>query len=159
MDRITNFSILGMKLEGLKRFKEPFELKFDKLTYISGGNGQGKTTVADAIAYAFCCTPFWGEAYCERLHNPESKIMSVDVQLVDQNGEIHRLVRQRDITTGNNTVYFDNVQIRQSDMANIFAERDVFLSVFNPLYFIERLATDGRTLLQKPFSYHPKNDG
>lgn len=149
MDRITNFSILGMKLEGFKRFKEPFEIKFDKLTYISGGNGQGKTTVADAIAYAFCCTPFWGEAYCERLHNPESKIMSVDVQLVDQNGEIHRLVRQRDITTGNNTVYFDNVQIRQSDMANIFAERDVFLSVFNPLYFIERLATDGRTLLQK----------
>ena len=149
MDKITSFSILGIKLEGFKRFKEPYEVRFDKLTYISGGNGQGKTTIADAIAYAFCGTPFWGEAYCERLHNPEVKTMSVDVQFVDQNGEIHRLVRKRDIVSGANTVFFDNTQIRQSDVPLIFAERDIFLSVFNPLYFIEKIATDGRTLLQK----------
>ena len=149
MDKITSFSILGIRLEGFKRFKEPYEVSFDKLTYISGGNGQGKTTIADAIAYAFCGTPFWGEAYCERLHNPEVKTMSVDVRFVDQNGEIHRLVRKRDIVSGANTVYFDNAQIRQGDMPAIFTERDIFLSVFNPLYFIEKIATDGRTLLQK----------
>lgn len=149
MDKITSFSIIGIRLEGFKRFKEPFEIRFDKLTYISGGNGQGKTTVADAIAYAFCGTPFWGEGYCERLHNPEVKTMSVDVQFVDQNGEVHRLVRKRDLASGANTVFFDNAQMRQSDIPAIFAERDIFLSILNPLYFIEKIATDGRTLLQK----------
>ena len=90
MDKIKKFSILSIKMEGFKRFKEPYEIKMDTLTYISGGNGQGKTTVADAIAYAFCGTPFWGEKSCERLLNSESSEMSVEVQLVDENGEVHK---------------------------------------------------------------------
>ena len=54
MKRINKFSILTLKMEGFKRFKEPYTMEFDRLTYISGGNGQGKSTIADAMAYAFC---------------------------------------------------------------------------------------------------------
>ena len=88
MKRINKFSILTLKMEGFKRFKEPYTMEFDRLTYISGGNGQGKSTMADAIAYAFCGTPFWGEKSLDKLQNPECKEMSVEVQFVDEDGEI-----------------------------------------------------------------------
>ena len=50
MKKIDKFIILKVKMAGFKKFKEPYDVKLDKITYISGGNGQGKTTIADAIA-------------------------------------------------------------------------------------------------------------
>lgn len=149
MDRINKISIISIKMEGFKRFKEPYEIKPDpEITYISGGNGQGKTSVADAIAYVFCGTPFWGEKSSDRLQNPDCKEMQVEVQFVDENGEIHTLSRRR--SDGNTTtITMDRIQLRQMDIVNIFADRDVFLSVLNPLYFIEKIASDGREFLQK----------
>ena len=147
MNKINKFSILSVKMEGFKRFKEPYEIELDALTYISGGNGRGKTTVADAIAYAFCGTPFWGEKSCDRLQNPDCKEMKVEVRFVDENGEVHTLTRRR--SGGASTVTMDTSQLRQADITNIFADKDVFLSVFNPLYFIEKIADNGREFLQK----------
>lgn len=147
MDKIKKFSILSIKMEGFKRFKDPYEIKMDTLTYISGGNGKGKTTVADAIAYAFCGTPLWGEKSCDRLQNPDCKEMKVEVRFVDERGEIHTISRRRN--GGSSTVTMDTMQLRQTDITNIFADKDVFLSVLNPLYFIEKIADDGREFLQK----------
>ena len=147
MKSITKFSILTLKMEGFKRFKETYTMEFDRLTYISGGNGQGKSTIADAIAYAFCGTPFWGEKSLDKLQNPECKEMSVEVQFVDEDGEIHNLTRRRCGST--TTVTMDTVQVRQADLNNMFAEKDIFLSLLNPLYFIENIADDGREFLQK----------
>lgn len=147
MDKIKQIIILNLKMEGFKRFKEPFEISMDDLTYISGGNGQGKTSVADAIAYVFCGTPVWGEKSSDRLQNSECSEMKVEVRFVDENGEVHTLSRRR--SGGNSFVVMDGTQLRQTDMTNFFADKDVFLSVLNPLYFIERLADNGRELLQK----------
>ena len=47
------------------------------------------------------------------------------------------------------TVTLDGYTVRQADLNEIFGERDVFLSIFNPLYFIEELADGGKTLLGK----------
>lgn len=134
-------------MEGFKRFKEPFCVELGTTSYIFGANGQGKTSIADAIAYAFCGVPLWGEKSCDRLLNRESKAMKVTVKFVDGDGEVHLLSRGRQ---GSNTaIVLDGRQMRQSDMANLFAEKDIFLSVFNPLYFIEKLGEDGGTLLQR----------
>ena len=95
MKRINKFHIINIKMEGFKKFKEPYSIEFDRFTCISGGNGQGKSTIADAIAYTFCGTPFWGEKSCDRLLNSESREMYVEVQFVDENGEIHTLSRRR----------------------------------------------------------------
>lgn len=147
MKKINKFIILSLKMEGFKRFKEPYTMEFDRLTYISGANGQGKSTIADAIAYAFCGTPFWGEKSLDKLQNPDCKEMSVEVQLVDEDGEVHTLSRRR---CGNTTtVTMDTVQLRQTDLNNIFADKDIFLSLLNPLYFIENIADNGREFLQK----------
>lgn len=147
MKKIDKFIILKVKMAGFKKFKEPYEVKLDKITYISGGNGQGKTTIADAIAYAFCGTPFWGEKSCERLQNSESNEMSVEVEFVDQDGELHTLSRRR--SGGNSTVTMDTIQLKQGDLAGVFIDKDIFLSILNPLYFIDKIADGGRELLQK----------
>ena len=34
------------------------------------------------------------------------------------------------------------------DLTDMFGERDVFLSIFNPLYFIEELGDEGKNLLE-----------
>ena len=83
MKRINKFHIINIKMEGFKKFKEPYSIEFDRFTCISGGNGQGKSTIADAIAYAFCGTPFWGEKSCDRLLNSESREMYVEEQQAD----------------------------------------------------------------------------
>lgn len=147
MDKIKSFSILKVGMKGFKRFKEPYAAEFDKVTYISGGNGQGKTTIADAIAFAFCGTPFWGDKSSDRLQNNESNEMMVQVVFVDENGEIHNLIRRR---AGNNmTITLDKIQMRQMDLANTFTDKDIFLSILNPLYFIEKIGESGNELLQR----------
>ena len=147
MEKIKAFSILRVRMTGFKRFKETYEVELDKVTYVSGANGQGKTSIADAIAYAFCGTPVWGEKTCDRLQNAESKEMRVEVDFVDQDGEVHNLIRRK---VGNTTtITMDKVQIRQMDLTSVFADKDIFLSVFNPLYFIEKIAEGGRELLMK----------
>ena len=147
MKRINKFCIITVKMAGFKKFKDEAILDFDRFTCISGGNGQGKSTIADAIAYAFCGTPFWGEKSCDRLLNSESREMYVEVQFVDENGEIHTLSRRR--SGSNTTIVFDTMNLRQTDVVELFAERDIFLSLFNPIYFIEKIAEDGREFLQK----------
>ncbi len=147
MIKINRFNILSVRMEGFKKFKDAYTMDFDKLTCISGSNGEGKTSIADAIAFAFCGTPFWGEKSCDRLLNSESKEMSVSIQIVDENGEVHTLSRTK---YGNNTtIIFDTLQVRQTDLTTMFAEKDVFLSLINPIYFIEKIAEDGREFLQK----------
>lgn len=147
MERIKAFSILRVRMTGFKRFKETYEVELDKLTYISGANGQGKTSVADAIAYAFCGTPVWGEKTCDRLQNAECKEMRVEVDFVDENGEVHNLIRRK--VGDNTTIIMDKLQLRQKDLTSIFADKDIFLSVLNPLYFIEKIGDGGRELLQR----------
>lgn len=146
-EQIKKFCILSVKMEGFKKFKEAYEVTLDRIAYISGSNGEGKTTIADAISYAFCGSPFWGEHSSDRLQNTESKEMCVEIKFVDENGEVHTLTRrrQKELTA----ITLDTLQLRQQDVTELFAEKDIFLSILNPLYFIEKIAKKGREFLQK----------
>lgn len=147
MEKINYICILKVVMSGFKRFLKPFEVNLSEISYISGHNEQGKTSIADAITFAFYGIPLWGERSADRLMNKEAKVTQVTVKFVDGNGELHTLVRRR--TGDNTTVTLDTFQIRQADLYSIFAEKDIFLSIFNPLYFIEKIAEDGRTFLQR----------
>ena len=143
----SKIHIISVTMQGFKRFKEPYEVNLGKLTVVAGGNGQGKTTIADAVAYAFCGTPFWGEKSCDRLQNPDCKEMKVEVKLIDADGVLHTLSRRK--SGSSTTITLDALPVRQTDINSMFAERDIFLSLLNPLYFIEKIAADGREFLQR----------
>ena len=146
MEKIKSFQITGMTISGFKCYQEPTELAFGNPTIITGGNGRGKTSVADAIAFAVTGLPFFGERGIDRLHNEENPDVSISMRFVDDTGKPHELVRVRQ--NGKMYISYDGGPVRQLDLKDLFGDPDVFLSIFNPLYFIEELGNEGKNLLE-----------
>ena len=150
MEKIKEFQIITLTLTNFKRFTETTTFNFGKLGRIYGDNGQGKSSIADAIAFAFCGTPFWGDKSADKLMGSDGDFMCVEAGLATADGEYHTISRER--LKNQTTVKFDGVPVRQIDITNRFAEKDIFLSILNPLFFIEKIAGDGREFLQKLLS-------
>ena len=147
MEKISGFQITGMRLAGFKSFAQPTELTFGNPTVITGGNGRGKTSIADAIAYAVTGLPFFAERNIDRLHSETDPELFVTIRFVDDKGAAHVLTRSH---KGSRTgIVYDGQELRQLDLTEMFGEKDVFLSIFNPLYFIEELGDEGKNLLQR----------
>ncbi len=147
LKQIDTFYITDMTLSGFKSYNQPAELTFGNPTVITGGNGRGKSSVADAIAFAITGLPFFGERGIDRLHCDDNGNLSVRMGFVDGDGEAHELARTR--RNSRMTITYDGYEIRQLDLTEMFGEKDVFLSIFNPLYFIEELADSGKNLLER----------
>lgn len=147
MEKIQSFQITGMTIAGFKSYEEPTSLVFGNPTVITGGNGRGKTSIADAIAFTVTGLPFFGERGIDKLHNETQSDVSITMNFVDKAGTAHVLTRTRRKNTM--TILYDGYTIRQMDLTELFGEKDVFLSIFNPLYFIEELGDDGKNLLER----------
>ena len=91
--------------------------------------------------------PFFGERGIDRLHNESNPDVSIQMRFVDERGAAHELTRTR--RKNRMTITYDGYEIRQLDLTDLFGERDVFLSILNPLYFIEELGEDGKNLLER----------
>lgn len=151
MNKISQFQITGMTISGFKSYEKPTELVFGNPTTITGGNGRGKTSIADAIAFAVTGLPFFGERGLDRLHNEVDPDVFVQMRFLDEDGAPHELTRTRQ--KDRMAIQYDGYSIRQMDLSDMFGEKDVFLSIFNPLYFIEELGDEGKNLLEM---YLPK---
>ena len=147
MKKIEQFQITGMTISGFKSYEGPTELTFGNPTVITGGNGRGKTSIADAIAFVVTGLPFFGERGIDRLHNESNPDVAIQMRFVDETGAAHNLTRTR--RKNRMTITYDGYEIRQLDLTDLFGERDVFLSILNPLYFIEELGEDGKNLLER----------
>lgn len=95
MEKISSFQITGMTIAGFKSYEEPTELVFGNPTAITGGNGRGKTSIADAIAFAVTGLPFFGERGIDKLHNEVQPDVSITMNFVDELGRAHVLTRTR----------------------------------------------------------------
>ncbi|NJD03131.1 MAG: hypothetical protein FIA99_11185 [Ruminiclostridium sp.] len=148
MKQIRKIRITKLSLQGFKGFAQTASFTFDDIAVINGDNGQGKSSILEAIVYAFTGCTFWGDNKNERLINTGSKKMRVDISFTDENGNSHTLSRRR---IGNNSsIAMNGITVRQTDLTEMFGEKDCFLSIVNPLYFIEHMAdTTGRDFLLK----------
>lgn len=100
----------------------------------------------EEFTYAITGVSFFGSNRMDRLRAP-GKNISVELQIVDGEGQPHCLIRNR---VGDNTdVFWDGQPIAAKDLNTVFAERDLFLAVFNPLYLIEVLGNKGRDLFER----------
>lgn len=143
---IKQFEISSLKVSGFKCFAEERSFSFGPMNAFFGHNAQGKSTIADAISYAITGVSFFGSNRMDRLRAP-GKNISVELQIVDGEGQPHCLIRNR---VGDNTdVFWDGQPIAAKDLNTVFAERDLFLAVFNPLYLIEVLGNKGRDLFER----------
>jgi DNA repair exonuclease SbcCD ATPase subunit len=146
MEKINSLSITEITISGIKNYAEPRTFTFGNMNIITGHNGEGKSTIAEAIAYAITGVPFFGESALDRLYTMYCKDMSVTLSLV-ADGTPHTLVRTRRNDTTD--ISYDGYTIRQSQLTTMFGEKEVFLAIFNPLYFAEILGDKGRNLLER----------
>ena len=147
MNKIQKFQITGMTIEGFKSYKDRTTLEFGPMTFVTGGNGRGKTSIADAIAFAITGLPFFGKRGIDRLYNEVNPDVCISLRFLDEAQAEHTLTRTRYKDRMN--IIYDGVEIRQVDLTDLFGDRDVFLSIFNPLYFIEELGDSGKNLLER----------
>ena len=146
MKAIKQFHITGMTISGFKSYADPTEVEFGNPTLITGGNGRGKSSIADAIAFVVTGLPFFGERGIDRLHSEKNSDLYLSMRFTDETGTAHELTRSRQ--KGRMSITYDGYEIRQHDLTDLFGEKDVFLSIFNPLYFIEELGENGKNLLE-----------
>ena len=147
MKKINGFSITRLTLTGFKCYKDTTAFDFGDTTFITASNGQGKSSIADALAFAFVGTPFFGDKGLDRLQNKFAQEMTVSLDFVDDNGENHNLTRSRKRDT--TSITYDGITVKQSDLNEAFGGKDIFLSILNPLYFIDVLGDSGKSLLEK----------
>ena len=147
MEQITAMKITGITLTDFRNHKAPESYSFGDISYITGHNGTGKTTMAHGISYALYGVSYYGEQKIERLMNENAAGTQVQLDFIDQNGKAHTLIRNR---SGDKTsLLLDSYTIRQTDIDRTFCDKDTFLSMFNPTYLTERLAEKGRALILK----------
>lgn len=156
MEKIKAFQITELMLSGFKSFTEETTIPFGNPTVITGGNGRGKSSLADAIAFAVTGLPFFGERKIDRIHCDTNPNLFIRMRFVDEQGIAHELIRSR--YKSRMTITYDGYEIRQLDLNDMFGERDVFLSIFNPLYFIEELGDEGKQLLERYLPQIPQDE-
>ena len=83
-------------------------------------------------------------------HKEREKRIAVELEYVDASGIRHVLSRQR--INDKVDAALDGSVIRQKDLNAMFGDADEFLSLVNPLYFVEILAEKGRGLLERNLS-------
>ena len=147
MEKFNAIKIISITLAGFRGFSGKISFDFDDTTFITGSNGKGKSSIAHAVAFALFGTTFFGETNNNRLTNKQSKKCAVQLDFIDEKGQQHSLYRGR--RGDKTTLIMDTYSVKQSDIDRMVCERDVFLSVFNPLYFIEPLGDKGRELLER----------
>lgn len=113
MKKIEQFQITSLMLSGFKSYEEPTELVFGNPTVITGGNGRGKSSIADAIAFAVTGCPFFGERGIDRLHNENNPDVAIRMCLVDETGTFHELNRTR--RKNRMTITYDGFSIEWRD--------------------------------------------
>lgn len=59
---VKKLRILSLTVKGFKGFSEETAFTFGDLNTITGHNGQGKSSIADAIAFAITGSPFTAAA-------------------------------------------------------------------------------------------------
>ncbi len=145
MEQITAMKITGLTLTNFRNHTEPVHFDFGDLTYITGHNGTGKTTTAHAVCYALYGVSYYGEQKIERLMNENSNNVKVQMDFIDQNGTAHSLVRAR--FNEKNSLLYDGYTITQSQIEQMFCDKNTFIAMFNPTYLTEVMGNDGRELI------------
>lgn len=147
MAQIASLQIEQLAVTGFGCFADEHSWTFGRRTAVTGHNYQGKSTVADAIAYALTGAPYFGGRDLDRLQNGASANMRAEIAVRTEGGQTHVIRRGRH--EGKTFVSLDGALMTQERFAERFGSRDLILSLLNPLYFAEVLGGDGRKLIEQ----------
>ena len=144
---MTGFVITQLSLCDFRGFSGEKSWTLGPLTKITGHNYQGKSSIADAIAFALTGAPYFGGRDLDRLHHSGAAMMWVEAVLRTDEGKTHTVHRIRQ--NGRTVLSVDGATTTQERFAERFGSKDLILSLLNPLYFAEVLGGDGRKLIEQ----------
>lgn len=145
MNAANTLVIERLTVAGFGPFVDEHSWEFGMTTTVTGHNYQGKSTIADAIAFALTGASYFGGRDLDHLQNAEQPCLKVmlKVRLDDQPHDIRR-IRLNSKTT----LSVDGTKTTQEQFAARFGSKDLILSLLNPLYFAEVLGSDGQKLIE-----------
>jgi DNA repair exonuclease SbcCD ATPase subunit len=130
--------IISAEITGFKLHKTKKTFEFGQVNYIIGGNGKGKTTISEAIAWCFYGCDLTGKTkdIFARLKNNAAKETKVRIGLEmptsDGGTTVYDFCRIRNKTT---SLYLNGHDVKQMDFDGILGPMELFLSIFIPGYF------------------------
>lgn len=145
MEQITAIKITGLTLNNFRNHTETTHFDFGDISYITGHNGTGKTTMAHAVCFVLYGVSYYGEQKIERLMNEGADNVQVQLHFIDQKGAAHTLTRSR--RNEKYSVLMDGYTVNQSRIEQMFGDKNTFIAMFNPTYLIENMGNDGRELI------------
>ena len=97
--------ILSLEMENFRNHTENERFELGDMTFISGHNGTGKTTMAHAVCYVLYGVNYYGLQKIERIINEKANSVKVKLEFMDQDGEVHTLIRARKADKGRTSIY------------------------------------------------------
>lgn len=139
-------SILNLIIKGFKGYKEEAEFNFSDYTKITGDNGLGKTSIGEAIMWGLYGCNLNGNSKADsELLNKSSKEIRVKLQF-KSNNEYHVVERIKKGKIAE--VYLDEKLTTQIQLTSFIGiQKDIFLSIFNPMYFMTLTPSEARKFI------------
>lgn len=139
--------IKSLRMKGFRRYEQEYFIKFnEKINIIEGDNDIGKTTIGEAICWCFLgCNLFGNDKIFDDLLNNNSETAYCEVCFLDNDNKEHVLFRCRG---EENYLILDGHKADVEMLSKFYYSKKVFLSVFNPYYFISLEPKEQRELLR-----------
>ena len=141
-----------IKTVGFRKFDKIFETELYDITNITGRNRSGKSNILYAIVNIILGTNLSGdEKSC--LINKKCDSSYGELHFTDNSGIKHVLVRGRHkFATKGNFVSLDGKMITQTDLMSFYRDKKLFLSIINPLYFLNKKPAEQKEMVDKYLS-------
>lgn len=139
--------ISKIAITGFKGYKDTVEYNLGNRTTISGDNRLGKSSVGEAIVWALTGCNLWGneKATTDLVNNSKPKLTEVVLDFI-LDEEPQQIIRRKKGAT--NEVYFNEKKSSTNELSQeIFKNKNIFLSIFNPYYFPQLTPKDAKQLL------------
>ena len=110
--------------------------------HIVGDNGQGKSTMAEAVIFALYGVTVTGSTKCDDLikQGAESTAVELGLNVV---GKPHTVARTKSRSENGTKVWIDGVKSNQNGVLHLVGlDQKEFLSMFNPTYFLTWVESD-----------------
>ena len=141
-----------VKTVGFRKFEKEFETELFDTTVITGKNKSGKSNILYAIVNILLGTNLSGDEKSS-LINKNSDSSYGELHFTDNRGENHVLIRGKNkYSSKGNFISIDGKPTTQNELTSFYKDKRLFLSVINPMYFLNKKPAEQKELVDKYLS-------